>query len=113
MLIAAAPMIGGLAMKFMHSRKHKKSEASTARPAVEPNVTVTETPARADNDVHPAAMTQRYDHRTQEDRLTDADEDAVIDQPVQPGAAELRAEVAEAEKNGDLENDPSGPPKNE
>jgi hypothetical protein len=55
-------------------------------------------------------MTERFDHRTVEDRIKDRDEEEVIDQPVQPGAAHLRREVAEAERSGDVEDDPTGPP---
>ena len=94
-------------MKIMRSRKQRKSEASSAWSAVEPDEVVTEPPVGADEmGASPSALVERYDHRTPERRLTDRDEDAVIDQPIQPGAAELRAEVAEAEENGDLDNDP-------
>ena len=55
-------------------------------------------------------MTERYDHRTAEDRATDADEDRVVDRPVQSGAADLRREVEEAAEEGDIDNDPSAPP---
>ena len=55
-------------------------------------------------------MTERFDHRTPEDRIEDANEDEVIDRPIQEGAADLRREVAEAEQHGDVENDPTKPP---
>lgn len=38
-------------------------------------------------------MTERYDHRTEDDRVADAEEPVVIDQPVTDGAAELREEA--------------------
>lgn len=43
--MAAAPMIGGLAMKAMRSRKKKKAEASSWS-ADQPDVLVTETPVK-------------------------------------------------------------------
>ena len=45
MLMAAAPVIGGLAMKIMRSRKQKKAEAS-AWSAGQPDVVMTETPVK-------------------------------------------------------------------
>ena len=44
--MAAAPMIGGLAMKIMRSRKQKKAEASAWSAAGQPDVVVTETPVK-------------------------------------------------------------------
>ncbi len=55
-------------------------------------------------------MTDRYDHRTADARAADAEEDQVLDSPLQTGASELRAEVAETAERGDLENDPLAPP---
>jgi hypothetical protein len=111
MVMAAAPMVAGLAMKIMRSRKQKQSEAAGGTLG-QPDGGVTNSSAVAAVDARPP-MTDRYDHRAQEDRLVDAHEDAVIDQPIQPGAALLRAEVTEAERRGDLDNDPSGTPTRE
>jgi hypothetical protein len=54
-------------------------------------------------------MTERYDHRTPEARAADADEEAVLDQPLEPGASDLRAEAEQAVEQGRVEDDPSGP----
>ena len=54
-------------------------------------------------------MTERYDHRDEAARAADAAEDRVIDTPVEEGAADLREQVADAERRGDLEDDPAAP----
>jgi len=51
----------------------------------------------------------RYDHRDEAARAADAEEDRVIDGPLEEGAAELRAQVTDAERHGDLEDDPAAP----
>ncbi len=47
----------------------------------------------------------RYDHRAAEDRAEDA-AGPTIDAPVQPGAAELRAEAESAVAAGEVDEDP-------
>jgi hypothetical protein len=51
----------------------------------------------------------RFDHRDDAARTADAGEDRVIDGPLEKGAAELREGVAEAERRGELEDDPAAP----
>jgi hypothetical protein len=51
----------------------------------------------------------RYDHRDDAARAADAEEDRVIDGPLQEGAEDQREQVTEAERRGDLENDPAAP----
>jgi hypothetical protein len=51
-------------------------------------------------------MSHRYDHRTDEARAADAAEPEVIDQPIEPGAVELRDEALEAEQRSAGEDDP-------
>jgi hypothetical protein len=65
-------------------------------------------PAAASGDPRPDGPT-RYDHRDDAARAADADEDRVIDGPLEEGAAGLREQVSEAERRGDLENDPAAP----
>lgn len=50
-------------------------------------------------------MGDRYDHRTDEARAADAAEPEVIDQPIEPGAVELRDEALEAEQRSAREDD--------
>jgi|1185.fasta_scaffold378447_1 hypothetical protein len=104
---AAAPMLGGLAIKLLRSRKQTKAAAS-ARSDDRPDAVPTTPIAAAEGEVSPPTS-DRYDHRTQQARIGDAHEGAVIDQPIQPGAAEMQAEVAEAERRGTLAGDPIGP----
>jgi hypothetical protein len=65
-------------------------------------------PTAAAGDVQPDGPT-RYDHRDDAARAADADEDRVIDGPLEEGAADLREQVTDAERRGDLENDPAAP----
>lgn len=66
-------------------------------------------PTGAAGDVQPDGPT-RYDHRDDAARAADAaDEDRVIDGPLEEGAADLREQVTDAERRGDLENDPAAP----
>ena len=51
----------------------------------------------------------RYDHRDDAARAADAEEGRVIDGPLEEGAAELREQTADAERRGELENDPTAP----
>ena len=57
----------------------------------------------------PADAPTRYDHRDGAARAADAEEDRVIDGPLEEGAAELREEAIDAERRGELENDPAAP----
>lgn len=50
-------------------------------------------------------MSHRYDHRTDKARAADAAEPEVIDQPIEPGAVELRDETLEAEQHTAGEDD--------
>lgn len=52
-------------------------------------------------------MGDPYDHRTDEARAADAAEPEVIDQPIEPGAVELRDEALEAEERSAREDDPA------
>ena len=65
-------------------------------------------PTAASGDVQPDGPT-RYDHRDDAARAADAEEDRVIDGPLEEGAAELREQTAEAERKGELEDDPAAP----
>jgi hypothetical protein len=65
-------------------------------------------PTAATGDELPARPS-RYDHRDDAARAADATEDRVIDGPLAEGAAELRAQTADAESRGELENDPAAP----
>lgn len=65
-------------------------------------------PTSAAGDEHADGPT-RYDHRDDAARAADAEEDRVIDGPLEKGAAELRDEATEAERRGELENDPAAP----
>ena len=51
----------------------------------------------------------RYDHRDEAARVADAAEERVIDGPLEEGAAELREQATQAERRGDLPNDPAAP----
>jgi hypothetical protein len=51
----------------------------------------------------------RYDHRDEAARAADAEEDRVIDGPLEEGAAELREQVTDAERQGELTDDPAAP----
>jgi aspartate/methionine/tyrosine aminotransferase len=51
----------------------------------------------------------RYDHRDEAARAADAEEDRVVDAPLEQGAAELREQVTDAERRGELEDDPAAP----
>lgn len=50
-------------------------------------------------------MGDRYDHRTAEARAADAAESEVIDQPIEPGAVELREDALEAEERSARDDD--------
>ena len=65
-------------------------------------------PTAAAGDVRPDGPS-RYDHRDDAARAADSEEDRVIDGPLEKGAAELREETTEAERRGELENDPAVP----
>jgi hypothetical protein len=65
-------------------------------------------PTAASGDEQAAGPT-RFDHRDDAARAADAEEDRVIDGPLEKGAAELREGVAEAERRGELQNDPAAP----
>ena len=65
-------------------------------------------PTAASGGVQPDRPT-RYDHRDDAARAADAEEDSVIDGPLEEGAEDLREQVAEAERRGDLEDDPAAP----
>lgn len=54
-------------------------------------------------------MSHRYDHRTDEARAADAAEPEVIDQPIEPGAVELRDEALEAEQRSAGNDSTEGP----
>ena len=71
-------------------------------------MTSSDHPTAPSGDVPPDGPT-RYDHRDAAARAADAEEDRVIDGPLEKGAAELREQAAEAERRGELENDPAAP----
>lgn len=54
-------------------------------------------------------MTERYDHRTEDARAADGTESAVLDRPVETGAAELQREVVDADRHGTLVGDSAEP----
>ena len=56
-----------------------------------------------------AAGPTRYDHRDDAARAADAEEGRVIDAPLEEGAAELREQTADAERRGEVEDDPAAP----
>ena len=62
----------------------------------------------ASGDVQPDGPT-RYDHRDDAARAADAEENRVIDGPLEQGAAELREETRDAERRGEIEDDPGAP----
>ena len=69
-------------------------------------MTSSDHPTAPSGDEQPAGPT-RYDHRDEAARAADAEEDRVIDGPLEKGAAELRERTTEAERRGELENDPA------
>lgn len=54
-------------------------------------------------------MSHRYDHRTDEARAAAAAEPEVIDQPIEPGAVELRDEALKAEQRSAGNDSTEGP----
>ena len=71
-------------------------------------MTSSDHPTAASDDV-PLDGPTRFDHRDEAARAADAEEERVIDGPLEKGAAELREQASEAERRGDLENDPAAP----
>ncbi|HTE73448.1 MAG TPA: hypothetical protein VK640_09650 [Actinomycetes bacterium] len=65
-------------------------------------------PTAASGHLQPDGPT-RYDHRDDAARAADAEEDRVIDGPLEEGAEDLREQVTDAERRGELEDDPAAP----